>query len=77
MMCDDWVLYQELFMYFDIFYIQWHCLAKKDLWNATKLPADHASLTVYLNNTANIVLPYYEIGKLSEINVSLQKQLLQ
>jgi hypothetical protein len=32
-MCDDWVLYHELFMYFDMFHIQWHCLAKKDLWN--------------------------------------------
>jgi hypothetical protein len=33
MMCDDWALYHELFMYFDMFYIQWHRLAKKDLWN--------------------------------------------
>jgi hypothetical protein len=33
MMYDDWVLYHELFMYFDTFYIQWHRLAKKDLWN--------------------------------------------
>jgi hypothetical protein len=33
MMCDDWALYHELFMYFDMFYIQWHCLAKKDVWN--------------------------------------------
>jgi hypothetical protein len=35
-MCDDWALYQELFMslcIFDMFYIQWHHLAKKDLWN--------------------------------------------
>jgi hypothetical protein len=32
-MCDDWVLYHELFMYFDMFYIQWNHLAKKDLWN--------------------------------------------
>jgi hypothetical protein len=35
-MCDDWAVYQELFklfMYFDMFYIQWHHLAKKDLWN--------------------------------------------
>jgi hypothetical protein len=30
---DSWVLYHELFMYFDMFYIQLHCLAKKDLWN--------------------------------------------
>jgi hypothetical protein len=30
MMCEDWVLYHELFMYFDMFYIH---LAKKDLWN--------------------------------------------
>jgi hypothetical protein len=22
-----------VFMYFDMFYIQWHHLAKKDLWN--------------------------------------------
>jgi hypothetical protein len=33
MMCDNWVLYHKLFMYFDMFYIQWHHLAKKDLWN--------------------------------------------
>jgi hypothetical protein len=33
MMCDDWVLYNELFMHFNMFYIQWHHLAKKDLWN--------------------------------------------
>jgi hypothetical protein len=39
MMCDDWVPYYVfiyvlcLFMYFDMFYIQWHHLAKKDLWN--------------------------------------------
>jgi hypothetical protein len=35
MMCDDWVLYHELFMYLciDMFYIQWRRLAKKDLWN--------------------------------------------
>jgi hypothetical protein len=33
MMCDDWVLYHELLMYFDMFYMQWHHLAKKDLWN--------------------------------------------
>jgi hypothetical protein len=26
-MCDDWILYHELFMYFDMFYIQWHHLA--------------------------------------------------
>jgi hypothetical protein len=35
-MCDDWAPYHELFMYFcyyDMFYIQWHCLTKKDLWN--------------------------------------------
>jgi hypothetical protein len=29
--CDNWVLYHELFMYFYMFYIQWHRLAKKDL----------------------------------------------
>jgi hypothetical protein len=28
MMCDDLVLYHELFIYFDMFYIQWHHLAK-------------------------------------------------
>jgi hypothetical protein len=36
MMCDDWALYQELFIYlynFYMFYIQWHRLAEKDLWN--------------------------------------------
>jgi hypothetical protein len=36
MMYDDWDLLSEavyVFMYFDIFYIQWHHLAKKDLWN--------------------------------------------
>jgi hypothetical protein len=36
MMCDDWVVYPELFMYlcyFDMFYIQWHHLVKKDVWN--------------------------------------------
>jgi hypothetical protein len=33
MMCDDWVLYHDLFMYFDMLYIQWHRLAKKNLWN--------------------------------------------
>jgi hypothetical protein len=27
----SWAVY--VFMYFDMFYIQWHCLAKKDLWN--------------------------------------------
>jgi hypothetical protein len=32
-MCDDWALYQELFMYFNMFYIQWHHSAKKDLWD--------------------------------------------
>jgi hypothetical protein len=32
-MYDNWALYQELFMYLDMFYIQWHHLAKKDLWN--------------------------------------------
>jgi hypothetical protein len=32
-MYDDWVLYHELFMYFDVFYIQWHRLAEKDPWN--------------------------------------------
>jgi hypothetical protein len=35
-MCDDWAPYHELCMYlcyFDMFYIQWHCLAKKDQWN--------------------------------------------
>jgi hypothetical protein len=30
-MCDDWAVY--VFMYFDMFYIQWHHLAKRDLWN--------------------------------------------
>jgi hypothetical protein len=33
MMCDDSVLCRELFMYFDMFYIQWRRLAKKDVWN--------------------------------------------
>jgi hypothetical protein len=36
MMCDDWALYHELFMYlcyFDMFYIQWHHSAKKDVGN--------------------------------------------
>jgi hypothetical protein len=32
-MCDDWVLYHELFTYFDMFYNQWHHLAKQNLWN--------------------------------------------
>jgi hypothetical protein len=32
-MCDDWDLCHEQFMYFDMFYIQLHRLAKKDLWN--------------------------------------------
>jgi hypothetical protein len=32
-MCDDWAVYQELFMYFDMFYIQWYHLARKDLRN--------------------------------------------
>jgi hypothetical protein len=32
MKCDDWAIYQELSMYLcylDMFYIQWHPLAKK------------------------------------------------
>jgi hypothetical protein len=33
MMCDDWALYHELFIYLDMFYIPWHRLAKKDLCN--------------------------------------------
>jgi hypothetical protein len=33
MMCSDWTLHHELFIYFDMFYIQWHRLAKEDLWN--------------------------------------------
>jgi hypothetical protein len=36
MMCDDWDIYHELSMYlcyFDMFYIQWHHLAKKAVWN--------------------------------------------
>jgi hypothetical protein len=36
MVCDEWALYHELSMYlcyFDMFYIQWHCLAKKDVWS--------------------------------------------
>jgi hypothetical protein len=33
MVCDHLAPYQELFMYSDMFYIQWHNLAKKDLWN--------------------------------------------
>jgi hypothetical protein len=36
MMCDDWALYHELSMYlcyFDMFYIQWHHLVKKDVWS--------------------------------------------
>jgi hypothetical protein len=40
MMCDDWVVYHELSMYlcyFDMFYIQWHHLSKKDVWNKVHL----------------------------------------
>jgi hypothetical protein len=38
MLCDVWRLgcisgAVYVFMYFDMFYIQWHHLAKKDLWN--------------------------------------------
>jgi hypothetical protein len=36
MMCDDWAVYLELSIYlcyFDMFSIQWHCLAKKDVWH--------------------------------------------
>jgi hypothetical protein len=36
MMCDDWVLHHELFKYlcyFDMIYIHWHCLAKKNVCN--------------------------------------------
>jgi hypothetical protein len=36
MMCNDWAVYRKLFMYlchFDMFYIQWYPLAKKDVWN--------------------------------------------
>jgi hypothetical protein len=32
-MCGDCVPYHELFMYFDMYYIQWHHLPNKDLWN--------------------------------------------
>jgi hypothetical protein len=32
-MYDDWVLYYELFMYFDMVCIQWHHLAKNNIWN--------------------------------------------
>jgi hypothetical protein len=36
MMCDDWAVYHELFMYLyysDMFYIQWHRLYEKDVWS--------------------------------------------
>jgi hypothetical protein len=41
MMCDGWDLYQELFMCFDMFYIQWHHLAKKDLWDEVYMNMSH------------------------------------
>jgi hypothetical protein len=57
MMCDDWAVYQELFMYlcyFDMFYIQWHHLAKKDIWNKV-----HMNINMY----AISVLPH-SLGQL-------------
>jgi hypothetical protein len=36
MMCDDWTVHHKLFTYlcyFNMFYIQWHRLAKKDVRN--------------------------------------------
>jgi hypothetical protein len=63
-MCDGLALYLELFMYFDMFYIEWHRLARKDLWNkvymnmneyeldnAPKLRQKAAVCASYLNST--------------------------
>jgi hypothetical protein len=56
MMCEDWALYHELyiyvFMYFDMFCIQWYHLEKKDLWNKVYMNMNMTNKDI-IENTAS------------------------
>jgi hypothetical protein len=65
MTCDDWAVYNELFMYlcyFDMLYIQWHHLAKKDVWNKA-----HMNMNISMKYNMDNILRLFNMYKLTDV----------